>query len=390
MAIFSSSFRRFIRHFLFIGAAVALAFALGVWGYFLLAPRLHPATASVTNFSGTLQQAATHDLQAAVDDVSVTIPKSEIASWLESYTRTYTGQTDMRISDRLETYVATLADKVDRDPVDARFTFDGSKVTIISPARLGRTLDVSASSDAIRRALYANASKVTLVVQPVNPVITEQTIAQLGITDHLATGESNFAGSSASRVQNIKVSSQRYNGHIIKPGETFSFNDILGPVDADNGYAPEKVIKDNKLEYEYGGGICQVSTTLFRAAIYAGLPINERRNHSFPVAYYNPQGFDATIYPGVSDLKFTNDTPGNILIQTHISGTKIYFDLYGTSDGRKVAVDGPYQYDIQPDGSMKASFTRTIAYSDGTSVSRIFNSNYKSPNAYPLEKNPYE
>ena len=150
------------------------------------------------------------------------------------------------------------------------------------------------------------------------------------------------------------------------------------------------MIKNHKIVYDLGGGICQVSTTLFRAAILAGFSILERHPHAFPVQYYNPQGFDATIYPGFADLKFVNNTPGYIIIQTKIEGTKLMFEIYGSSDGRKVEMTGPVQYDQQSNGAMKAYFTRKITYADNTVKEEKFDSNYRSPLLYPLEKNPLE
>ncbi len=206
----------------------------------------------------------------------------------------------------------------------------------------------------------------------------------------LARGESNFTGSPKNRTHNINVGSKKFNGILVKPGEEFSFNKLLGPVDASSGYLPELVIKKGTLVPEYGGGLCQVSTTLFRAAVLAGLPILERHPHALPVHYYNPQGFDATIYPGVSDLRFKNDTPGYILIQSEITGSQMNFEIYGTNDGRKVTLDGPNQYDIKPNGSLKAILTRTILYPDGTEKKDVFQSSYKAPGSFPVVTNPLE
>ena len=154
------------------------------------------------------------------------------------------------------------------------------------------------------------------------------------------------------------------------------------------GYQPELVIKGGQTIPEYGGGLCQLSTTVFRAAILAGLPITERRPHSFPVKYYNPQGFDATIYPGVTDLKFINDTGKHILLQTRIDGTQLIVEFYGSNDGRQVAMDGPYQYDQKANGSMKAYFIRTISYPNGEKKEERFNSNYQPP--FAQARNPLE
>jgi vancomycin resistance protein YoaR len=118
------------------------------------------------------------------------------------------------------------------------------------------------------------------------------------------------------------------------------------------------------------------------------LPIKERQNHSFPVRYYNPQGFDATVYPGVVDLKFINNTGNNILIQSKVTGNKIAFEIYGTDDGRKVTVNHPVSYDQKPDGSLKAYFTRAILMPDGKEIKDTYRSNYKPPVKY--EANPLE
>ncbi|MDP1629372.1 MAG: VanW family protein, partial [bacterium] len=145
----------------------------------------------------------------------------------------------------------------------------------------------------------------------------------------------------------------------------------------------------NKTIPEYGGGICQVSTTMFRAAINAGLKITERFPHAFPVAFYNPQGFDATVYLPHPDLRFINDTPANILIQTKIKGTTLTFEFYGTKN-REVKIIGPEEYDKKYDGSMKAKLTQEI-YQDGELIrSKIFYSIYKSPWLFPERKNPLE
>ena len=131
------------------------------------------------------------------------------------------------------------------------------------------------------------------------------------------------------------------------------------------GYQPELLIKGGQTIPEYGGGLCQLSTTVFRAAILAGLPITERRPHSFPVKYYNPKGLMPPFIRGVTDLKFINDTGKHILLQTRIDGTQLIVEFYGSNDGRQVAMDGPYQYDQKANGSMKAYFIRTTSYPNG-------------------------
>ncbi|KKQ46433.1 MAG: VanW family protein [Candidatus Moranbacteria bacterium GW2011_GWC2_37_8] len=132
-----------------------------------------------------------------------------------------------------------------------------------------------------------------------------------------------------------------------------------------------------------------MSSTAFRAAIYSGLKITARRNHAYPVSYYNPQGMDATVYVPNPDMKFLNNTPGYILIQTKIEGTQLTFSFYGTNDGRTINIDGPRIIEKQPDGSLKATFTQNVITKDGTEIiNDIFNSSYDSPYRYPHPGGP--
>ena len=157
-------------------------------------------------------------------------------------------------------------------------------------------------------------------------------------------GESNFAGSSSARRTNIRMGAGKFNGTIIPQGTTFSFNSILEDVDPESGFVPELVIKGNTTEKEQGGGVCQVSTTAFRAALTGGFPIKSRRAHSYAVPYYKPYGLDAAVYLGQLDFRFINDTEGDILIQTFVEEEEenLFFVFYGTSDGRHVQLEGPF------------------------------------------------
>ncbi|MEK9133192.1 MAG: VanW family protein [Patescibacteria group bacterium] len=182
-----------------------------------------------------------------------------------------------------------------------------------------------------------------VVVQP--KVDVSEDLQALGIKELVAVGHTRFAGSPANRMHNIGVGISKFDGLLIPPGETFSFNKNLGRVDETTGFRKELVIKPEGTIPEFGGGLCQVSTTLYRAAIYGGMPIVEREPHSYVVSYYSQiggHGLDATIYPPTRDLKFTNDTSGSLLIHSYVQGVDAYFKLFGTSDGRKVTLEGPY------------------------------------------------
>lgn len=193
--------------------------------------------------------------------------------------------------------------------------------------------------------LRSGADKVEIpVIDTKFTVTTSPELQAQGVKDILSVGHTSFYGSPKNRVLNISVGIEKFNGIVIPAGDTFSFNKNLGKVDGENGFFKELVIKPEGTIPEFGGGICQVSTTAYRAALYAGLPIVDRTPHSYAVSYYSQiggHGIDATIYPGSRDLKFKNDTPATIVMQAYSDGYEAYFILYGTNDGRTVTMEGP-------------------------------------------------
>ncbi|MCK5017193.1 MAG: VanW family protein, partial [Candidatus Peribacteraceae bacterium] len=176
----------------------------------------------------------------------------------------------------------------------------------------------------------------------------------------LSIGESNYRGSPYNRMHNIAVGLNKFNGTLIQSGAVFSFNKILGPVSASSGYKQELVIKGDKTLPDYGGGLCQVSTTAYRGMWEYGFPILQRTNHSYSVRYYYPQGTDATIYPPYKDVKFLNDTGAAILLQTYTGEDKAYFIYYGTTDNRKSDVFGPFVWAKTSAPADKIEYTTDI------------------------------
>lgn len=286
----------------------------------------------------------------------------------------------------VEAYLEKLAEQFDKEPKDPKMKIENGKVSVFSLSENGQAIDIEESLRLITERLKEKnfSGEINLAVKEIEPKIDIGSINQLGIDTLLGEGHSNFKGSPTNRIFNINVATERFDGVLIKPGEEFSFVEILGEVDGEHGYLPELVIKKDKTEKEFGGGICQVSTTVFRAAINSGLEITARRNHAYPVSYYNPQGMDATIYVPKPDLKFMNDTPGHILIQAQITGTELTFQFFGTSDGRKTTVIGPTVLEKNPDGSMKTTFTQQIHDKDGNLLREDeFKSAYESPAKFP-------
>ena len=186
------------------------------------------------------------------------------------------------------------------------------------------------------------------------PNIKSSTADTLGIRDLLGRGESYFFDSIPGRIYNIGLGTKKISGSLIAPGNIFSFDQAIGTVSAVFGYQKAYAIKEGKTVLDDGGGVCQVSTTLYRAVLNAGLPVIEREAHSYRVGFYEQGGFapglDATVYPPSPDLKFKNDTGGWLLIQTNYDtvNMKLTFDIFGSSDGRKTIIAGPNFLSVSP------------------------------------------
>lgn len=282
-------------------------------------------------------------------------------------------------------YLDSVAEKVRQVPKDAVFGEDEARnVMLLEASVTGQELNRKDALLALAHAIESGADHTTLPVITTPPTISDTAPDELGFRKLIAEGTTNFSGSTRSRIHNIRRALEQYHGLLIAPGEEFSFVEYLGEVDGEHGYLPELVIKHDRTEPEYGGGICQVSSTMFRAAINAGFQITERRNHAYPVHYYKPYGMDATVYIPKPDLRFVNNTPGHILIQAGIEDSDLSFRFYGTDDGRVVEIDGPHILISNPDGSMKTTFSQSVTNAAGeTVISDSFESNYKSPDLFP-------
>jgi vancomycin resistance protein YoaR len=279
-------------------------------------------------------------------------------------------------------WVSKVAPTLSAQPQEPKLVIENGRATEFQPPTPGQTLDAYRTSFNILDALEAREDSASLLTEDVLPKQSLAALNNLGINELIGHGVSNYARSPHNRIVNIHVGVSKFAGVIIPQGQTFSFNKNLGPVEAYEGFLPELVIKAEGTIPELGGGLCQVSTTTFRAAMDAGLPIVERRMHAYAVQYYAPQGTDATIYPGVVDLKFTNDTPGAILIWPHfIDPSTLIFDFYGTKDDRQISIDKPIQFDRKADGSMKATWTRTVV-KNGQVRRDVFQSVYQPPALY--------
>lgn len=269
----------------------------------------------------------------------------DIISWLEVENQK-TNKTISLNEERIQLYLEEkLAPKINKEIILPKLEIESGKVSDWQIGEDGRELDLEASAKKINQAFSLGETNIELEIKNIS---VESFVSEndFKIQEIIGTGHSNFKGSSVNRRHNIKVGADTLHGLLIKPNEEFSLIKALGEIDGANGYRTELVIKGDKTIPEYGGGLCQVGTTMFRTTLQSGLPITMRRNHSYRVSYYEPAGTDATIYDPWPDYRFINDTGNYILIQSRIEGDDLYFDFWGLKDGREVEVGTPVIYNI--------------------------------------------
>lgn len=252
----------------------------------------------------------------------------------------------------MKAYLSSIADSLNTSPQNARFIFnDDTRQLDLLPdghAVIGRVVNTESSTTAINQAIQNGSHNAELVFDITNPpVMDDAKGADLGITELVYAYTSYFRGSTSDRVQNIKTASSRFHGLLLAPGETLSMADVLGDITLDNGYAEAMIILGDQTIKGVGGGVCQVSTTLFRTVFYSGLEILERHSHAYRVGYYEQTasghnqdlaGLDATVFVPIVDFKFRNDTPYWLLMETYVSTSNysLTWKFYSTKDGRTV------------------------------------------------------
>lgn len=291
-------------------------------------------------------------------------------------------------------HVAGMAADIDQTPKNAALAMQDGALAIVQPSRTGIKVDQTDTVDAIIASLKrpADDRSVTLKLQTTQADVNESNLDSLGIKEQISEGETYFPGSPSTRLTNVRAGASKFNGVLLKPGETFSFGKLLGAVDASTGYVPELVILGDHEEKQYGGGLCQVSSTAFRAALAAGLPISERVNHSFAISYYTwpyaAPGVDATIYYPSVDFKFVNDTGHYILMQTVMSGVDLKFMYFGTKT-KTGTLRGPTFVTGTNDATVPSHtiFYRDVMDLTGKVVKTdTFNTYYKSSKDFPITK----
>lgn len=240
---------------------------------------------------------------------------------------------------------------VDRKPENARFVFNDEtgQIEPIDVSAIGRVMDVEASILAINDSLLRGEHAVVLSVAEQQPAVADTaTGTELGITQLVSEQTTYFYGSSAARIQNIEAAASQFHGVLIAPGQVFSMATILSDISLENGFAEALIIYGGRTIKGVGGGVCQVSTTLFRTVFFGGYPVIERYSHAYRVSYYEMDrsgatdtrlaGLDAAVFFPLVDFKFQNDTPYWLLMETYVNAAArtITWKFYSTSDGRSV------------------------------------------------------
>ncbi|MFA6602654.1 MAG: VanW family protein [Candidatus Shapirobacteria bacterium] len=285
------------------------------------------------------------------DNRTETVSGSDLINWL-AFDSACNNQVIMDFSTQ-------FAKNFKKDPVDALLQFENNQVKDFRPSENGYTVNASTLASDLCPALTTLTTgdqkeiKLALPLTYINPKINNGDVNNLGIKELLGRGTSTFSHSTAIRNFNVERGAAIVNRVLVAPGDTFSFVKALGEVTLESGFKKAYIIRAGKTELDVGGGICQVSTTLFRAMLNSGLSITERRNHAYRVSYYEedmPPGYDATVFIPSPDLKFVNDTPAHLLIQSTYDGKKksLTYEIYGTSDGRITEISNYRKWGAAP------------------------------------------
>ncbi len=370
-------------------------------------------TTDVQPLTGGVAAALAHaPLSLTAKDETWTISQETFADWLTVLLPSEDKKLRLGLDqEKVKKYLSTRGAALAIEPKDAKFEEKEGRITLFQPGVLGETLDVDAAYALLEKTLFETNEKVKSLALPmieVQPTITTESVNPYGVKEVVGVGATNFRGSPKNRIHNIGVGAAAVDNTLIAPGEEFSLLKKLGKIDGTTGYLQELVIKENKTTPEYGGGLCQIGSTTFRAALASGLPITMRQNHSYRVPYYERDGDgndigpgkDATIYDPAPDFRFVNDTGHHIIIKTAIQKNKLTFTFWGVKDGRVATqtkakvynVVKPPEKKIIPTTDLKpgeekctehahlgsdAVFTYTVTMPDGSVKTKDFKSHYK-------------
>jgi len=274
-----------------------------------------------------------------------------------------------------------FGDQVNRQPVDAVVGWDDG-VTVLEPSSPGVTIKGGAFAEAVAGSFLNGHHPIEIPVVLTRPEIDGENLDTLGITSLLGQGSSNFSDGVEGRDANVVLATEFMNGTLVPPGGIFSFNDAIGEITYERGFQEALVVQGEGVGRDVGGGVCQVSTTIFRAALNAGMPITEWYAHTYRLPDYERDGwgpgFDASILQWGEnpaewpDFEFENYTGSWLLVESTIAYPYVYVNIYGTGDGREVIIDA---WEI---GNNAFGFNRVIQDPEGNVIAeRTFESHFE-------------
>lgn len=355
------------------------------------------------NFLSIVEGIISKDLEINFGDRKWVLDSDKILSLIEIYKDDEDSKVKLRLNEsELKKLSGGLSLEVNQSPRGKVISTDGNKVTEFKIISEGKELDENKFKNDLHSSIFNNREAVTLTV---NVVTDSNDKSKYGIVALVGEGTSHYAGSIKSRVHNLTLAAENTSGVLVPPGAIYSMNDSVGPIDYQHGFQSAYIIKGGRTVLGEGGGVCQTSTTLFRAVLNSGLPVISRYPHAYRVGYYEqdlPVGFDAAIFQPSWDFKFKNDTEAYILVQAYanIEEDSLTFKLYGTLDGRKVEISDPvisgqapppepvYEDDpTLPKGTVQqvdyavwgatSTFTRTVKKGDEVLYNDTFTSKYQ-------------
>ncbi|MBK7219087.1 MAG: VanW family protein [Candidatus Promineofilum sp.] len=326
-------------------------------------PPVYDSPQTITQLTNLYAEPVRFYFPQPLDDLDlsgVTLPAEELARWVRvEQVEEPGGRVTHRVlvdENAARNWLAQFGTQFYREPVNARYYFndDTRELVLVSPHVNGRELDVEATLQRFVAQINSDNHAVPIVLRDITPVAhSGATAADLGITELITETTTWFYGSSDARKHNIARAAANFYGVVVAPGEEFSFNRYLGSVSETDGYEVGLVIVGGRTLRGVGGGVCQVSTTLYQTAFWSGFPIVERWEHGYMVGYYNDgegPGMDATVFSPIVDFRFINNTPHHLLIENYYNEEfeSLTFKFYSTSMGRTVVKTEPVFENIVP------------------------------------------
>jgi vancomycin resistance protein YoaR len=289
--------------------------------------------ADLAPVAAQVQTAVSAPVRLTVGPTRLRLPRYRVAALLDLPSD---GARTLRIGGPgASDFFRRLGREIDRDPRDADWVLRAGNRVGVVPARVGRTLDAAATGNAILRAALSTTNRVApVVVHEKQPRLTTAKARAYGIRELVSSYETIYGGD-PNRIHNVQLVAHLIDHHLIAPGKEFSFNGTTGERNAAKGFLEAPVIINGELQTGLGGGVCQVSTTVFNTAYEAGLKITARTNHALYISHY-PLGRDATVNYPDTDLRFVNDTGHWLLLRTFVGSSSLVVSLYGTNPHRRV------------------------------------------------------